>query len=499
MKGLICRDTSTTEGIIDRLHLEVPESEADFTPEWCERVLRSGEVINADVTVESVNVARLSQDDDNLADGGGMTDAQIVRLEFTYTGNVTGKEPPTLIAKWFYRLSLEISLKWRLVLRMMGEEYGAGLEENFYRNDILFCRDALPIIKDKFSHPKVIYTGIIDNGNRNFLNGTILNKPCNVKSITIMQDMTGWKSTDVIKNFTNGGLTKEIKEALLENLAIFHAAFWNSDNIKNHHTLKNPSSVEKETRGAAHSKELAKSRSKKLSNTKSCERLIQTFKNNWSGHKWMNVSKDVAMPPWFTAEPLENGTHPVLQDTLVIEMLDVFSERYPTFNSSVASKHVAKPMQTLLHGDFHQGNHMYGVDENEGKIVCFDFQGVGMGRVATEFVYFCSCMPVISDISSLAKVYHNALVSNGVKYYYWDEFKEDLIVQLGESTLKYIMDGAEISPKQFKEIMMMFGDKAKAMEKLYDLGVYAWILVILTDLYVKNKEGFLHSENFADI
>ena len=40
MKGLICKDTSTTEKIPDNLHLEVPESEADFTPEWCERVLK---------------------------------------------------------------------------------------------------------------------------------------------------------------------------------------------------------------------------------------------------------------------------------------------------------------------------------------------------------------------------------------------------------------------------------------------------------------------------
>merc|ERR1712012_402919 len=170
-----------------------------------------------------------------------------------------------------------------------------------------------------------------------------------------------------------------------------------------HRILKNPSSTEKENRGAAYSKQAQKSRNKFLSNSLSCQRLLQKFQTNWDGHEWMMVTKDVVMPTWFTAEPLKNGSHPVLQDPLVIEMMNVFSERYPAFNTSIVTKYLNKPVQTLLHGDFHQGNHMYGVNENKGKVVCFDFQGVGTGRVATEFVYFCSLMPDISEISSLAK------------------------------------------------------------------------------------------------
>ena len=60
MKVLICKDTSTTDSIIDKLHLEVPESEADFTPEWCERVLRSREIIDDDVKVEFIRLLQLA-------------------------------------------------------------------------------------------------------------------------------------------------------------------------------------------------------------------------------------------------------------------------------------------------------------------------------------------------------------------------------------------------------------------------------------------------------
>ena len=499
MNSLICKDTSTIENYCDHGFLEVPESEEDFTIEWCQNILRRQKIIDEQVTVESVTLSRLSENDDSLADGGGMTDAQIIRLTLSYGGKATGNEPITLIAKWFHKLSLTVSLKWRLILRMMGEEFGAGLEENFYRSDIIFYRDALPCIKGDFQYPKVIYTGLIDKGNRNFLNGVVLNKQCNVKSITIMQDMKGWESTDVIKNFRNGGLEKQKHEACLENIAIFHAAFWNDDAIKQHRILKYPSITEKENRGAAYSKQAQKSRNKFLSNSQSCQRLLQKFQTNWDGHEWMMVTKDVTMPIWFTAEPLENGSHPVLQDPLVIEMMEAFSERYAAFNTSVVTKYLSKPMQTLLHGDFHQGNHMYGVDRNKGKVVCFDFQGVGTGRVATEFVYFCSLMPDISEISSLAKCYHNALVSNGVRYYYWDDFKEDLIIQFGETALKIIMDGAELTPKKFKEVLLMYGDKAKSLLELFELGVFSWNLVILTDLYVKNKEGFLNPDRFGDI
>ena len=61
------------------------------------------------------------------------------------------------------------------------------------------------------------------------------------------------------------------------------------------------------------------------------------------------------------------------------------------------------------------------------------------------------------------------------------------------------MDGAEVTPKTLKEVLSMSGDKANSILKFYELGVVSWNLVILTDLYVKNKEAFLNPDKFGDI
>ena len=48
-------------------------------------------------------------------------------------------------------------------------------------------------------------------------------------------------------------------------------------------------------------------------------------------------------------------------------MLGVFIERIPHYYEHKLKKSLKKPLQTLVHGDFHGGNHMYGTDENYGN------------------------------------------------------------------------------------------------------------------------------------
>ena len=43
----------------------------------------------------------------------------------------------------------------------------------------------------------------------------------------------------------------------------------------------------------------------------------------------------------------------------------------------VSKKFLDVPSQTLMHGDFHNGNHMYLEQNGELKVVAFDFQAVG--------------------------------------------------------------------------------------------------------------------------
>ena len=204
----------------------VPNNIQDFTPKWCEWALKESQSIGSEVIIENVETKRLSDEASGLSDGGGMTDALILRIKLSYCGKTSGKEPDTVIVKWFSNLTNNLALKWRLMFRMLGTNLGSGLEENIYRMDITFYRHIIPLIKDKFLHPKVYYTGIIDKGNRNFWNGTLMNKPCKLKTITLMEDMNdGWESLDFLRCFQRGGLDSVNNEACLRNIAILHAAF----------------------------------------------------------------------------------------------------------------------------------------------------------------------------------------------------------------------------------------------------------------------------------
>ena len=508
MTAALCGSVTEENDNIEDGNKVVPESIDDYSSHWCEWALKKANTIGENVTVISVNIKRLSNDSNGLSngeglsdapDGGGLSDAQIMRVELGYGGETIGTEPDSMIAKWFTNVSLKISLHWRILFRLMGEEYGAGLEENFYRSEIQFYNEILPLIKDTFAHPKLYYIGILDRGNRNYWNGVIRDKPCNVKSVVLMQDMKGWESKDVITNFLNGGLDISNAEASFKNVAVLHAAYWEKSVDNTTHSFVKPSNCEKELRGAAHAYHAAKSRNKMLSSTKICLRQINKFKTVWGGHEWMAVAKEVKMPSWFVADDLSNGKHPVLNDPSVQEMLSVLAQRYPAFNKSVASDYLKKPMQTLLHGDFHVGNNMYGVGKDKGKVVTFDFQGVGRGRVAVEVVYYFSMMPDVSNYMHLAKVYHNALVLCGVSKYSYGEFKQDIIIQMGELVVRLIMECVTISPSTMEKIWKMYGDKYNDMVKVFEMGAMAWSLVMVTDLYLKNKQGFLKEESFDDV
>ena len=85
---------------------------------------------------------------------------------------------------------------------------------------------------------------------------------------------------------------------------------------------------------------------------------------------------------WLTIGPQEDGSYEVLKDLVVQEMLDVFIQRMPDYYELKFKKSLKMPLQTLIHGDFHGGNHMYGTDENEGEVIALDYQMFGKGFVA---------------------------------------------------------------------------------------------------------------------
>ena len=77
--------------------------------------------------------------------------------------------------------------------------------------------------------------------------------------------------------------------------------------------------------------------------------------------------------------------------------------------------------QTIVHGDFHGGNHLFNPHD-----ACYviDFQFFGTGRVADEVAYFftMSFDPAPAAEEALLYCYHHALVEAGVHAYPYAQF-----------------------------------------------------------------------------
>ena len=104
------------------------------------------------------------------------------------------------------------------------------------------------------------------------------------------------------------------------------------------------------------------------------------------------------LPLWLTIGPQEDGSYEVLKDPKVQEMLDVFIQRMPDYYELKYKKSLKMPLQTLIHGDFHGGNHMYGTDDNEGKVIALDYQMFGKGFVA-RFLQESNALEYLQDLN----------------------------------------------------------------------------------------------------
>ena len=49
------------------------------------------------------------------------------------------------------------------------------------------------------------------------------------------------------------------------------------------------------------------------------------------------------------------------------------SERYPRFHQQKILEWVKRDPETIVHGDFHAGNNMFGMNKNEGDAVNFKY------------------------------------------------------------------------------------------------------------------------------
>ena len=333
--------------------------------------------------------------------------------------------------------------------------------------------------------------GLDDNGNSSFTEYVLLNGPVKTKMVMVMEDLSGWKS-----NPTEIYIAKEEMILCLKNVAILHAKFW-GEKGKNIMEEKNigPCKTEKDWRSARYSK-IQHFRLKKLVASSGAFKKKLSPIQKWASHFLTKIPSGSIVPPWLTIEPLDDGSYEPLKDQLVKEMLDVVAQRIRTYYDHKLKHFIKKETQTLLHGDFHGGNHLYGRGENEGKIISLDYQMLGQGMVAIEFLYMTYIswgIQSFDEIEENAKEYHVALVKNGVKDYSLAEFLDELEMTCVLFLLNMINIFGMMKPET---IISMFSkmsgeDKGDGFLKLCKQGPFNKSFIIMTCMYVKDKTNFL--------
>ena len=102
----------------------------------------------------------------------------------------------------------------------------------------------------------------------------------------------------------------------------------------------------------------------------------------------------------------------------------------------------------------------------------------------------------IDELVELMKIYHSALVQNGVLDYPWDEFKHDLVVGSLEVGLKNLIDLWDRTPEKFSQLIKIFGDKASDMTLWLEHGLFTFPIRFMTSLYLHDKQNFLRPKTF---
>ena len=62
----------------------VPEGVEGITAGWCDEVLHQGGCIHQDVAVARVQAERLTSDSTGMEDGGGLSEAMMIKIQVEY-------------------------------------------------------------------------------------------------------------------------------------------------------------------------------------------------------------------------------------------------------------------------------------------------------------------------------------------------------------------------------------------------------------------------------
>ena len=246
-------------------------------------------------------------------------------------------------------------------------------------------------------------------------------------------------------------------------------------------------------------------------------------------YAWMELMHGWNLNPLCIAIA-DDDNYIVFDDPMIKEMFQVMKERYPKFNQLKAKEWVKRHPETVVHGDFHSGNHMFGLGENEGEnyfineetlnefsfagsVVVFDFQTSGKGLASNDFaqvVNWSYDVKTYEEVDQLARGnngmngfivqsyetiagYHHDLCQNGVKDYALEDFLSDVKIAIAEQVVSVLKTANDMKPDTFEKMInnIIGEEKAQDFMKLMEKGLFVKPLLALTTLYVHDKDNFL--------
>jgi hypothetical protein len=376
----------------------VPRHRHDLTAAWLTRALRSTGVIAPGTRVRTCAqhpLVTVGVTGETREDGGGLSGPQLVRLQLAYEG---GAGPAQMVAKlgdWGDKQSMPA---WPWQSRLIQVVGHLRLEEQF-RREILFYQDVHPHLQG-LRLPRVYYVAMTDAPLVSAWSYVLCDTRTPLRFCILMEDLA-------VAHFAAVPLGASLpfpraKQAL-RNIAQLHAFGWQQPRLwAQLHLRPTPW--------------LTFLRADEGLQRRQRDKFVRTNFIPTLLHRWAQHSRQPA--------PAQEGS--LLQEPEMVAMLTTLNASFATWADDAAQTARLAP-QTIVHGDFHGGNHLF---HPHDACRVIDFQFVGTGRVADEVAYFftLSFDPAPEAEEELLQLYHHALVEAGVHGYPYGQFLHEYCV-----------------------------------------------------------------------
>jgi Ecdysteroid kinase-like family len=394
----------------------VPEHRNWITAAWLTSALRSTGVIAPGTRVIACAqhpIVACSASGEARDDGGGLSGPQIVRLKLAYDGGVGPAQMVVKFGNWGDKQQIPA---WPLQGRVIQVVGNLRLEEQF-RSEITFYKDIHPHIRG-VRLPTVYYVAMVDAPQVSKWSYVLFDKRTPLRFCVLMEDLA-------VDNFAAVPLGESLpfaraKQALL-NIAQLHAFGWQQPRLWAQLHLRPTPWL---TLLRADEGQQRRQRDKFVHTN-----FIPTFLKLWAQRPGQRTDA--------------HGV-PILQEPDIVAMLTALNASFATW-ADEAAKTARQVAQTIVHGDFHGGNHLFN-PHDACRVI--DFQFFGTGRVADELAYFftMSFDPAPEAEEELLHLYHHALVEAGVHAYPYEQCLHEYHV----STLTLLLGGIVRATKFLK-------------------------------------------------